>query len=360
MKILLVYGTRPEILKLIPVIIELRNKPGVNLKMVNTGQHREMVKDIEEVFDIVPDYSLDIMQSRQSLISIFVNVLKSIEPVLEVEQPEVTILQGDTSTVAAVATACFYKKMPVAHVEAGLRSYDLEQPFPEEFNRRLVSISARYNFAPTAGAAENLLKEGVPAGSIHITGNTIVDMVNIAKKTIHARPSMKKKILITAHRRENHSGGINEICQAVKRILSCRKDVGFVWPVHPSPIVREVVERELKGLDGVELVKPLGYLELLQEIQDAHLIWTDSGGIQEECPAFKKPVLILRNVTERPEVVESGFGELVATDPDLIVSRTQLLLDDKLEYERRISGINPFGDGNAGKRIANILMAEVQ
>lgn len=358
-KILIAYGTRPEILKLIPVIFELKKRKEINIKLINTGQHKEMVTEIEDAFGIEPDYMLNIMQTEQSLTSIFVNVLKTVEPILNTEQPNVVVVQGDTSTVAAVGTCCFYKRIPVAHVEAGLRSFDLEQPFPEEFNRKLISIFAEFNFVPTAQSAANLQKEGVPAASIYQTGNTIVDMVELAKTRITKEPSSYKKILITAHRRENHGDGIREICHAVQKILMLKSDIHFTWPIHPNPVIQKIVKAEIGQMERVNLVSPLGYFEMLNEIQSSFLIWTDSGGVQEECPAFRKPVLILRNVTERPEVVESGFGKLVGTNADRIVSSTLELINDNEAYKKRASGINPFGDGKASVRIADILTAEI-
>jgi UDP-N-acetylglucosamine 2-epimerase (non-hydrolysing) len=356
MKITIVYGTRPEIIKLIPLILKLKEDPRFSLSIVNTGQHKEMVEELERVFQIVPDYSLEVMRHDQTLTDILTNVSVRVEPVLKEVRPDIVLLQGDTSTVATVGTVCFYNKIPIGHVEAGLRSYNLDEPFPEEFNRRVISIMARLNFAPTAQSAENLLREGVPKEKVFVTGNTIVDMVQLARRRAGTNPATGgKKILITAHRRENHGEGISNICTAIRQMNEKFPDVFFTWPVHPNPNVKNVVYRELAGLTNIRLTEPLGYIELIREIDSSFLVWSDSGGIQEECPSFRKPVLILRNLTERPEVVTSGYGELVGTDTDRIVCRTSQLLSDEASYKSMVQGRNPFGDGTASDQIVRIL-----
>lgn len=359
MKVVIVYGTRPEIIKLVPLILLMKNELRIELTLVNTGQHKEMVEEIEQLFDIRPDYSLDIMQHNQTLTDILVNVASRIEPVLKKVQPHVVLVQGDTSSVATVGTICFYNKIPVGHVEAGLRSYNLEEPFPEEFNRRVISIMAQYNFAPTQKAAANLVREGVTSEKIYVTGNTVVDMVQLAQTKLPSLANGQvRKILITAHRRENHGDGIINICNAVKKMSAAFPELHFTWPVHPNPNVKEVVYRELRQLPAVKLVPPLSYMELINELHQSDLVWSDSGGIQEECPSFRKPVLILRNVTERPEVVDSGFGELVGTDTDKIVRRSTELLQKKDEYLKMTAGQNPFGDGTASRQIIDILLSD--
>ncbi|MGN6415927.1 MAG: non-hydrolyzing UDP-N-acetylglucosamine 2-epimerase [Pseudobacter sp.] len=357
MKISVVYGTRPEIIKLVPLILQMQQNPAIELVLISTGQHREMVEEIEGYFNIRPHYNLNIMQHNQSLTDIMLNVTAKIDPVLKEEKPDVVLVQGDTSTVATVGTVCFYNKIPVGHIEAGLRSYNLEEPFPEEFNRRLISIFARYNFAPTAQAAQNLLREGVSPDRVFVTGNTIVDMVQLVKKKgmVNSTPA-RRKVLITAHRRENYGAGILNICTAVKRMAAEYPELDFVWPVHPNPNVKEVVYRELGDLPQLTLTPPMNYFELINQLNDAYLVWSDSGGIQEECPSFKKPVLILRNVTERPEVVENGFGELVGTEVDRIVSRSVQLLEDDAAYLAMTSGANPFGDGTTSQQIIDLLL----
>lgn len=356
MHVAVVYGTRPEIIKLIPLILEIKEHKGLRLSIVNTGQHKEMVQELEQLFGIVPDYSLDIMRHDQTLTDIMTNVAIAIEPVLKDLRPDIVLLQGDTSTVATVGTICFYNKIPVGHVEAGLRSYNLEEPFPEEFNRRVISIMARLNFAPTAKSADNLLREGIPSDRIFVTGNTVVDMVRLARQRIPQHSNgTERKILVTAHRRENHGEGINNICAAIRQVSKQFPDIVFTWPVHPNPNVKQAVYQQLQGLDNIRLTNPLGYMDLIKEIDSSILVWSDSGGIQEECPSFKKPLLILRNLTERPEVVTSGFGELVGTDTDRIVRRTVELLSDEESYRQMTSGVNPFGDGTASRQIVDIL-----
>jgi len=358
MKVVIVYGTRPEIIKLVPLILLMRKEPGIELQLINTGQHKEMVEEIEKLFGISPEYSLGIMQHNQTLTDILINVASRIEPVLKKIQPHVVVVQGDTSTVATVGTVCFYNQIPVGHVEAGLRSYNLEEPFPEEFNRRVISIMARYNFAPTPQAAANLVREGVNKDNIYVTGNTIVDMVQLAQGRLASSAHANgRQILITAHRRENHGEGIKNICNAVKKMSAAFPELHFTWPVHPNPNVKEVVYHELGQLSAVTLVPPLSYMELISALHQSDLVWSDSGGIQEECPSFRKPVLILRNVTERPEVVESGFGELVGTNTDRIVGRSTELLQKKEEYHKMTAGQNPFGDGTASRQITDILLS---
>ncbi|WP_431212344.1 non-hydrolyzing UDP-N-acetylglucosamine 2-epimerase [Puia sp. P3] len=356
MHVAVVYGTRPEIIKLIPLILEIKEHRDLKLSIVNTGQHKEMVHELEQLFGIVPDYSLDIMRHDQTLTDIMKNVAITVEPVLKELRPDIVILQGDTSTVATVGTICFYNKIPVGHVEAGLRSYNLEEPFPEEFNRRVISIMARLNFAPTAQSADNLLREGIPAEKIFVTGNTVVDMVRLARQRITQHSNgTERKILVTAHRRENHGEGIDNIIAAIKEVSRLYPDLVFTWPVHPNPNVKQTVYQQLQGMKNIRLTDPMGYMDLIKEIDTSFLVWSDSGGIQEECPSFKKPLLILRNITERPEVVTSGFGELIGTDTDRIVRRTVELLSDNESYRKMTSGKNPFGDGTASRQIVDIL-----
>jgi UDP-N-acetylglucosamine 2-epimerase (non-hydrolysing) len=354
-KIVVVYGTRPEIIKLIPVINELKKSP-YDVTIINTGQHKEMVQQLEADFNIVPDISLDVMMENQSLTDILVNVAKAIDPVLKSIQPDLVLLQGDTSTVATVGTVCFYNQYPVGHVEAGLRSFDMMQPFPEEFNRRLISLFATLNFAPTTKAQDNLIAEGVDSVRIYVTGNTVVDMIyHIRNEVLKNVEVDKRKILITAHRRENHAEGIANICTAINRVSERFPDVKFVWPIHPNPNVRKALDAALYTNRNVTLCDPLNYMTLTKELSTSYIVWTDSGGIQEECPSFVKPVLILRNVTERPEVIDSGFGVLTGTNVDEIYSLTEKLLTDETFYLQMTSGKNPFGDGDAAQNIVNII-----
>ena len=356
MKIAIVYGTRPEIIKLMPLILNMQKHDSIDLTLINTGQHKEMVNEVEAIFNITPHFYLEVMQYNQTLTDILRNVTTKVEHILTELRPDLVLVQGDTSTVASVGMVSFYNKIPVGHVEAGLRSHNLDEPYPEEFNRRVISILADLNFAPTRQAAENLVREGVPAEKITITGNTIVDMVNLARKLL--KPGTRvagRKILITAHRRENHGKGIQNICEAIKILRKKFPDLTFVWPVHPNPNVKNVVYGELDGVEKVHLIEPLGYIDLIRELDESYLIWSDSGGIQEECPSFGKPVLILRNITERPEVVTSGFGELVGTNIDRIVQKTSQLLIDKDAYRKMVLGENPFGDGTASDKIVKAI-----
>ena len=354
--IALVYGTRPELLKLVPLIKILSERNDVVLTIINTGQHREMLFEIEEYFGIKANYYLDIMSPNQSLTDILVKISRAIEPILLEIKPDIVLLQGDTTTVATVGIVCFYNQIAIGHIEAGLRSFNLQEPFPEEFNRRAVSLIADFNFAPTALSAQNLKNEAVAENKIFITGNTIVDTIQLVKKTIVPVQSNKRKILVTAHRRENHENGIVHICNAVKQLLKEFDDLEFVWPVHPNPNVKTVVEEAFQQEPRVQLTQPMNYQTLSAELFSCFMVWSDSGGIQEECPSYKKPILILRNVTERPEVVTSGFGKLVGVDENEILQQARLLLNNPAEYERMVSGENPFGDGTASQQIADIIL----
>lgn len=358
MKISIVYGTRPELIKLAPLIIALKKEKWVELTIINTGQHKEMLVSLEKLFQVYPDISLNVMTDNQNVSQVVSKVIAQMDRLIDKNKPDLVFVQGDTATVLATAIACFYSKVKIAHVEAGLRSFDLQHPFPEEFNRRTVSLFADYNFAPTQTSANNLLKEGVNKNKILVTGNTVIDSLQIIKRKLKPRKNDKKTILVTAHRRENHKKGIENICSAIIELLQQNNKVEFIWPIHPNPNVKEIVEKRLSNVPGVTLCAPMDYLELLDTISNSFLIWTDSGGIQEEVPSFGKPVLILREVTERPEVVSSGFGLLVGTSKSKIVSSTIELLTNSEKYTKMISGKNPFGDGNASKRIIEHLSAE--
>ncbi len=360
-KIAIAYGTRPELIKLVPIIKKMQQHLSIELYLINTGQHHEMVEEIEQIFDIKPSVNLRIMKHDQSLTDIMVKVASEVQSVVQKERFDIMLVQGDTSTASTVATVCFYNKVIVGHIEAGLRSFNMLEPFPEEFNRKLISIVADFNFTPTSTSTYNLLKEDVKASKIFEVGNTIVDMVDFVKRqfSYEVPGSYQNKILITAHRRENHGAGIKNICDAVKRVTLLFPDVRFTWPIHPNPNVVNDVRRELGELPNVTLTQPLSYLELTKELNSSKVIWTDSGGIQEECPSFKKPVLILRNVTERPEVVESGFGILVGTEVDKIVHWTKELFENDKFYNTMISGTNPFGNGDASEKIIQILMEKL-
>lgn len=361
MKIVIVYGTRPEILKLIPVIYHMQKTNVIELTLINAGQHEDMVRKIEEQFNITPHFRLDTMVKNQSLSELHVKISQSIEPLLLRIKPDLVLIQGDTATVAVVGMVCFYNKIPVGHIEAGLRSFNMQEPFPEEFNRRVISLFSTFNFAPTELSASHLKSEGIEEDKIFITGNTIVDMINIVKGKLPQNTSNNTKhILITAHRRENFEEGIMNICKAIKILLDDFPDLRFTWPVHPNPKVKKLVYDQLSNCSRVTLSGPVDYFELSALINSSYVIWTDSGGIQEECPSYQKPVLILRNVTERPEVVQRGFGKLIGTDTIKIVEQTKLLLSDKSGYQKMTSGSNPFGDGSAAVKITNAILEKSQ
>jgi len=363
-KILLAYGTRPELIKLVPLIYLLRKSNACELLIVNTGQHKEMVDELEKLFSIKPDINFNVMTPNQSPNTVLSEIVGKTTALFSTFKPETVIVQGDTTTVLSIGIAAFYAKINVAHVEAGLRSFDIDNPYPEEFNRRVISLFAKYNFVPTKQTALNLRKEKVKTSTIHITGNTVVDTLRLVLKKLQKKNKgqtdipTKRKILITAHRRENHEKGIHNICEAVLKILDANNNIEFIWPVHPNPNVQRVVYEKLGKITNVTLCPPLSYAGLVKEMRQSYLIWTDSGGIQEEAPTLKKPVLILRTVTERPEVVDSGFGKLVGTEVEKIVSATNKLLKDRAEYKRMTSGKNPFGDGKAADRIAKILLRD--
>lgn len=367
LKVLTIFGTRPEAIKLAPVIIELRkNSDQFVSKVCVTAQHREMLDPFLKLFHIQPDYDLDIMKSNQTLFDITIRALDRLKDVLEAEQPDLVLVQGDTTTAFVAALAAFYLKIPIGHVEAGLRTLDKYRPFPEEMNRRLISHLADLHFAPTLRAQANLLVEGIPLNRIFVTGNTVVDAIllilNYTKDQDVLPPSLaeispnRKLILVTAHRRESFGQGLENICLALRRIIQEVPDVEIVYPVHMNPNVRAVVFRVLKGIERVHLLEPLDYVTFVHLMARSHLILTDSGGIQEEAPTLKKPVLVLRETTERPEAIEVGAAKLVGTDPMRIVKEVLRLLRNPEEYNRMAHAGNPFGDGHAAQRIVEILL----
>jgi len=362
---MIIYGTRPEIIKLAPLIILLRKKIGKKCIVVNSGQHADMTKELEMTFSFKPDYFLGIMEKVQTLNTLIVKAIREIDKILDIEKPDVVIVQGDTTTVLAGGIASYYKGIDVGHVEAGLRSFNLQEPYPEEFNRKVISIFAKYNFVPTDNSKKNLQNELIDQKRIYVTGNTVVDAINLIKQrlkkneiTTTIKITTENNILITAHRRENHGKGIENICKAVKILSEKYKNYNFYWPVHPNPKVHNVVHNALGSIDNVRLLPPVSYVDLVYLMNKSKIILTDSGGIQEEAPSVKKPVLILRNVTERPEVIESGFGKIVGTNTQDIVNEMSSLLQHTKIYQKMISGTNPFGDGTASKKIANILLHE--
>jgi UDP-N-acetylglucosamine 2-epimerase (non-hydrolysing) len=370
-KILTVFGTRPEAIKLAPVVKTTREHPrGVQSVVCVTSQHREMLDQVLESFEIVPDYDLNVMRAGQSLTDVTRLVLEKIEGVIGQERPDVVLVQGDTTTTFAAGLAAFYHKVRVGHVEAGLRTFDRYQPFPEELNRRLTSVLADFHFAPTNRAKQNLLNEGIPERNVSVTGNTGIDSLLMTLERIRRQdPSSsplaslfeeirgRKIILVTAHRRENFGPGFDEICGALIEIVERNPETCVVYPVHLNPNVREPVERILAGTEAIKLIAPLGYLAFVELLDRAHLVLTDSGGIQEEAPSLGKPVLVLRNVTERQEAIEAGTARLVGTDSETIVSETEKILRNAHEYKKMSATENPFGDGRSSQRIIDQVLS---
>jgi len=363
-KVLTVFGTRPEAIKLAPVIKELERHGNEFVSLVCvTAQHREMLDPFLQLFNIKPHWDLNIMKPNQTLFEVTVSVLSKLKPVLEQEKPDFVLVQGDTTTAFATALAAFYLKIPIGHVEAGLRTANKYSPFPEEINRRLISHLADLHFAPTERAKVNLLAEGINEGKIFVTGNTVVDaLLMILERTKDIDPLQelelaadRKLILVTAHRRESFGEGLVNICKALRTIVEEEKDVEIIYPVHLNPNVRSTVERYLKGAPRIHLIEPLDYVAFVHLMKRAYIILTDSGGIQEEAPSLGKPVLVMRETTERPEVIEAGAAKLVGTKTESIVEETLLLLRNPDLYAQMASAKNPFGDGRAAQRVVEII-----
>ncbi len=364
LRVMSVFGTRPDTIKMAPVVEALRADPRFDASICVTAQHRHMLDDLLALFSIVPDYDLDIMTSDQTLTQITTRVLEGMEPVLARARPEIVLVHGDTTTSTAAALAAFYAKVEVGHVEAGLRTGDPWLPYPEEMNRRLTGRLARYHFSPTARARENLLAEGVAARNIFVTGNTVIDaFLEVAHRpTLPLPPQFERVdpqrplIVVTAHRRENHPH-MRAMAEAMRRILELPQRPQLYWPVHPSPHVAPVVREVLGGLDDAILVDPIDYAKMVAAVRAAHFVLTDSGGIQEEAPCLGKPVLVMRDETERPEGLAAGTLELVGHDPDRILSSAAALLGDPAHYGAMARAANPYGDGGASKRILAALLA---
>lgn len=355
-KIMFVFGTRPEVSKLAPVIFEARKEPNLETVIVSTGQHREMLDQMLKIFNIVPDIDLAIMEERQSLSSVTVKIIERIEPVILSYKPDMVIVQGDTSSAFLASLVSFYNKIPVAHVEAGLRSFDIYNPFPEEANRRFISVISSLNLVPTRKAKENLLKEGIKEESIIVTGNTIVDAVYWIAKDLPEISTDKKIILVTAHRRENWGEPMRELSLAIKELVEEFPDIVFIVPLHKNPIVREIFNEILSNTERVELLEPLDYPSLIRVMKSTYLILTDSGGIQEEAPTFGKPVLVLRETTERPEGIERGVSRLIGMRKEAIIESARRLLTDQNLYASMSKAGNPYGDGKAGERTVKAIM----
>jgi UDP-N-acetylglucosamine 2-epimerase (non-hydrolysing) len=361
--VLCVVGTRPEAIKMAPVILKLGESKDFHVRILATAQHRDMLDQVLGFFAISPDLDLDIMRPNQTLTALTARLLVDLERVLFAEQPDVVLAQGDTTTVLSVALACFYLRVPFAHVEAGLRTWDLNNPFPEEANRVIAGKLARWHFAPTEGAKQNLLKDGVAEADIFVTGNTVIDalLMTAAKDLEIGIPldASKRLILVTAHRRENFGTPFISVCSALRKLAISNPEVDFLYPVHPNPNVQRVVYETLNGLPNFHLCEPLDYAPFVAAMKRSYLIMSDSGGVQEEAPALGKPVLVFRDETERPEAVHEGVVRLVGSDFDRIVSETQTLLDDAGAYAEMARGVSPYGDGKAAERIVSILEKEL-
>ncbi|MBE7015901.1 MAG: UDP-N-acetylglucosamine 2-epimerase (non-hydrolyzing) [Ruminococcaceae bacterium] len=359
-KVMLVFGTRPEAIKMCPLVNELKTRKNIETIVCVTGQHRQMLDIVLEAFSVVPDYDLSVMKDKQTLFDITCNILEKIKEVLETEKPDVVLVHGDTSTTFVTALACFYLQIPVGHVEAGLRTYNIYSPYPEEFNRQAVGIVAKYNFAPTELSKENLLREGKNPDTIYVTGNTAIDALKTTIKEDYTHEQLdwasdSKLIMITAHRRENLGEPMKNMFRAIKRIIDEHPDVKAIYPIHMNPVVRETANSILGGCDRIRIIEPLDVLDFHNFLSRSHLILTDSGGIQEEAPSLGKPVLVMRDTTERPEGIKAGTLKLVGTNEETIYTEFKTLLENSDEYKKMSLASNPYGDGFACKRIADIL-----
>lgn len=359
-KIMLVFGTRPEAIKMCPLANELKKRNSLETLVCVTGQHRQMLDQVLETFNVVPDYDLSIMKDKQTLFDITTSILMKIRKVLMKEKPDVVLVHGDTSTTFATALACFYLQIPVGHVEAGLRTYNIYSPYPEEFNRQAVGIISQYNFAPTELAKKHLLDEGKDEKTIFVTGNTVIDAMQHTVVDNYNHPELEwvgdsRMIFITAHRRENLGEPMHQMFRAIRRVLNEHPDVKAIYPIHMNPLVRKAADEELGDCNQIHIIEPIEVFDCHNFEARCHLCLTDSGGIQEECPSYGKPVLVMRDTTERPEGVEAGTLRLVGTDENTIYEWFTKLLDNDKEYSKMAHAINPYGDGHACERIADIL-----
>ena len=359
-KVMLVFGTRPEAIKMCPLVNELKTREGIQTLVCVTGQHRQMLDQVLEAFSVTPDYDLSVMKDRQTLFDVTANILLKIREVLEAEKPDVVLVHGDTSTTFVTALACFYLQIPVGHVEAGLRTHNIYSPFPEEFNRQAVGIISQYNFAPTEMARDNLLKEGKPAERIFVTGNTAIDALKTTVRPNYTHPQLEwaegsRLILITAHRRENLGEPMKHMFRAIRRVCDEHPDVKAIYPIHMNPAVREIASDILGDDERIRMIEPLDVLDFHNFLARSYLILTDSGGIQEEAPSLGKPVLVMRDTTERPEGIAAGTLKLVGTEEEVIYNSFKELLKNHETYSKMSRASNPYGDGNASRRIADIL-----
>lgn len=358
-RIICVIGTRPEAIKMAPVILALKKESWVDVRVLATAQHRHMLDQVLSAFAIEPDIDLDIMRPNQALTTLTARLLLDLDDVLQAEKPDVVLAQGDTTTVMTVALACFYHRIPFGHVEAGLRTGDMYNPFPEEMNRTVAGRLSRWHFAPTQGSRHNLLREGVADTTIHVTGNTVIDaLMTVAKRDLDigiALDSSKRMILVTAHRRENFGEPFRQVCRAIRALADAYENIEILYPVHPNPNVAGMAHALLTDHPRIRLCAPLDYLPFVAAMKQAYLILSDSGGVQEEAPALGKPVLVLRRETERPEAVAEGVVKLVGPDCDAIMAESIRLLDDPAYYASMARGVSPYGDGHAAERIVSIL-----
>ena len=358
--VMLVFGTRPEAIKMCPLVNELKSRENLNTVVCVTGQHRQMLDQVLDAFHVTPDYDLSIMKDKQTLFDITTNILSRIKEVLETVKPDVVLVHGDTSTTFVTALACFYLQIPVGHVEAGLRTYNIYSPYPEEFNRQAVSIISKYNFAPTELSKSNLVREGRDESSIYITGNTAIDALKTTVREDYTHPELEwaadsRLIMITAHRRENLGEPMHNMFRAIRRVMDEHPDVKAIYPIHMNPVVRQAADEELGDCDRIHIIEPLEVLDFHNFLARSFMILTDSGGIQEEAPSLGKPVFVMRDTTERPEGIKAGTLKLVGTDETVIYENFKLLLEDKAAYDAMAQASNPYGDGLACKRIADIL-----
>lgn len=359
-KVMLVFGTRPEAIKMCPLVNELKKRDGLETIVCVTGQHRQMLDMVLSAFGVQPDYDLSIMKDRQTLFDVTISILEKIREVIEKEKPDVVLVHGDTTTTFSTALSCFYMQVPVGHVEAGLRTYNIASPYPEEFNRQAVGVVARFNFAPTEISKENLIREGKPESSIYITGNTAIDALQTTVNKDYSHPQLdwasdSRLIMLTAHRRENLGEPMRNMFRAIRRIVDETPDIKVIYPIHMNPAVRQAAA-DILGDDGrIRLIEPLDVLDFHNFLARSYLILTDSGGIQEEAPSLGKPVLVMRDTTERPEGIKAGTLKLVGTNEETIYREFKLLLNDKEEYAKMSEASNPYGDGRACIRIADIL-----
>ena len=359
-KVMLIFGTRPEAIKMCPLVNELKSREKFTVKVCVTGQHRQMLDQVLEAFNVCPDYDLAIMKNQQTLFDVTVNILNSIKAVLEKESPDIVLVHGDTTTTFVTSLACFYLQIPVGHVEAGLRTYDIYSPFPEEFNRQTVGIIAKYNFAPTEVSKQNLLREGKTQGGIFVTGNTAIDALKTTVKKDYSHPELEwvgknKLVLLTAHRRENLGQPMKNMFRAIKKLVDEYNDLKVIYPIHMNPLIRKTAYEIFGDDQKIHIIEPLDVLDFHNFMARSYLILTDSGGIQEEAPSLGIPVLVMRDTTERPEGIAAGTLKLVGTREEVIYSEFKKLITNRDSYDAMAHASNPYGDGLASKRIVDIL-----